>query len=207
MEPSTNLDLVEIVSATSLLSPSKLPISSNHSGDLTSTPAYLPIPEIQLFGGGAHAAGRIDIQDFMLIAVGAQTFGEALEWTAEVYRTAGELLRESGLLAGVADEGGWWPQFSSNEEALEWSVRAIEAAGFKPGQDLAISLDVAASEFGQSGSYCLSRDQRVLNRVEMLELLKNWLKHYPIISLEDPLAEDDDWKAVFQPWEYCSSHW
>ena len=162
----------------------------------TSTPAYLPIPEIQLFGGGAHAAGRIDIQDFMLIAVGAQTFGEALEWTAEVYRTAGELLRESGLLAGVADEGGWWPQFSSNEEALEWSVRAIEAAGFKPGQDLAISLDVAASEFGQSGSYRLSRDQRVLNRVEMLELLKNWLKHYPIISLEDPLAEDDDWKAV-----------
>jgi enolase len=86
----------------------------------TSAPAYLPLPEIQLFGGGAHAAGRIDIQDFMLIAVGAQTFGEALEWTAEVYRTAGELLHESGLLAGVADEGGWWPQFSSNEEALEW---------------------------------------------------------------------------------------
>ena len=132
----------------------------------------------------------------MLVAVGAQTFGEALEWTAEVYRTAGGLLHESGLLAGVADEGGWWPQFSSNEEALEWSVRAIEAAGFKPGQDLAISLDVAASEFGQSGRYRLSRDQRVLNRTEMLELLKNWLKHYPIISLEDPLAEDDDWKAI-----------
>ena len=105
-------------------------------------------------------------------------------------------MRESGLLAGVADEGGWWPQFSSNEEALEWSMRAIEAAGFKPGQDLAISLDVAASEFGQSGSYRLSRDQRVLNRIGMLELLKNWLKHYPIISLEDPLAEDDDWKAI-----------
>ena len=106
----------------------------------------------------------------MLIAVGAQTFGEALEWTAEVYRTAGELLRESGLLAGVADEGGWWPQYSSNEEALEWSVRAIEAAGFKPGQDLAISLDVAASEFGQSGSYRLSRDQR---RVPMFNVEKN----------------------------------
>ena len=162
----------------------------------TSTPAYLPIPEIQLFGGGAHAAGRIDIQDFMLIAVGAQTFGEALEWTAEVYRTAGELLRESGLLAGVAQEGRSIKKINSNEEALELSIRAIEAAGFKPGQDLAISLDVAASEFGQSGSYRLSRDQRVLNRTEMLELLKNWLKRYPIISLEDPLAEDDDWKAV-----------
>lgn len=166
---------------------------------LSSTPpAYLPLPEIQLFGGGAHAAGRVDIQDFMLIAVGAETFSEALEWTAEVYRAAGCLLRAQGRLAGVADEGGWWPQFSHNEEGLEWSVRAIEKAGFQPGRELALSLDVAASEFRQEGRYQLRCEQRELEREELLQLLNQWLQDYPIVSLEDPLGEDDDWSQLIQ---------
>ena len=154
-------------------------------------PVRLPLPEIQLFGGGAHAAQRVDVQDFMVIAVGATTFAQALDWTAEVYRTAGSLLKEHGLLAGVADEGGWWPMFESNETGLEWTVRAIEQAGFRPGTDLAISLDIAASEFGTDGTYRLNRDNRVLNRTEMTDLLCGWLRNYPIVSIEDPLAEDD----------------
>lgn len=163
------------------------------SGD---RPVGLPLPEIQLFGGGAHAAERVDIQDFMVIAVGASTFPEALEWTAEVYRAAGSLMRQHGLLAGVADEGGWWPMFEHNEAGLEWTVRAIEAAGFRPGTDLAISLDVAASEFAQAGTYRLNRDQAVLDRSGMVNLLVRWVQDYPIVSLEDPLAEDDDWSEL-----------
>ncbi len=154
-------------------------------------PVTLPLPEIQIFGGGAHAARRVDIQDFMIVCPGAETVAEALDWTAEVYRAAGELMAESGRLAGVADEGGWWPVFASNEEALEALVQAIERAGRRPGDEVAISLDVAASEFGKDGSYQLARDERVLDRDAMIELLEGWLDRYPIVSIEDPLAEDD----------------
>src|SRR5262249_31580455 len=114
-------------------------------------PAIIPLPEIQIFGGGAHAGRRIDVQDFMLIASRANSFAEALEVTAEVYRAAGAIMAERGLLQGVADEGGWWPAFSTNEEVLDTLMRAIERAGFVPGEDAAISLDIAASEFGQAG--------------------------------------------------------
>ena len=113
--------------------------------------ALLPLPEIQIFGGGAHAGRRVDIQDFMVMPVGASTFAEALEWTAEVYLAAGRLMARAGRLQGVADEGGYWPAFDTNEEALEFLVRAIEDAGRAPGDDLAISLDVAASEFHEAG--------------------------------------------------------
>src|SRR5262249_32577743 len=122
----------------------------------------LPLPEIQLFGGGAHAGRRVDIQDFMVIAVGAGTFAEALGMTADVDRAAGRLLADKGRLMGVADEGGFWPAFDSNEEGLGLAVAAIEKAGFTPGTDLAISLDVAASDFGQGGRYRLARDGREL---------------------------------------------
>ncbi len=114
-------------------------------------PASLPLPEIQIFGGGAHAGRRIDIQDLMVMPVAATSFAQALAMTAEVYRAAGELMRDAGKLAGVADEGGWWPAFDTNEEALAMLVRAIERTGFVPGDDIAISLDIAASEFGGDG--------------------------------------------------------
>src|SRR5438105_4263192 len=105
----------------------------------------LPLPEVQIFGGGAHAGRRVDVQDFMIVPVGAGDYTEALDWTAEVYRAAGELMAEAGLLQGVADEGGYWPNFRTNGEALDMLVRAIERAGFHPGEQVAISLDIAAS--------------------------------------------------------------
>ena len=154
-------------------------------------PALLPLPEIQIFGGGAHAGRRVDIQDFMVMPVGASTFAEALEWTAEVYLAAGARMARAGRLQGVADEGGYWPAFDTNEEALEFLVRAIEDAGRKPGDDLAISLDVAASEFHEDGRYRLGRDGRAVDRDALIALLIDWVDRYPIASIEDPLAEDD----------------
>jgi enolase len=151
----------------------------------------IPLPEIQIFGGGAHAGRRIDVQDLMVMPVAAASFAEALDVTAGVYRAAGDLMRDAGKLAGVADEGGWWPAFDSNEEALATLVRAIERAGYAPGADVAISLDVAASEFGRDGRYALARDRRVLDRDAMIAMLMGWLDRYPIASIEDPLAEDD----------------
>lgn len=154
-------------------------------------PVSLPLPEVQIFGGGAHAARRIDIQDLMVIPVGAWSFDDAMTMIAEIYRAAGELMHESGKLAGVADEGGWWPAFASNEEALDMTVRAIERAGCHPGGDAALSLDIAASEFGRDGRYTLALDQRELDRDGMSELLLDWIERFPIVSIEDPFAEDD----------------
>lgn len=151
----------------------------------------LPLPEIQIFGGGAHAGRRVDIQDFMVIAVGAKSYAEALEWTADVYRAAGDLMSEAGLLSGVADEGGFWPAFQSNEEALETLTRAIEKSGHRPAEDMAISLDVAASEFGASGNYHLTRDNRKLSSDLLSGMLVDWTERFPIVSIEDPLGEDD----------------
>jgi len=151
----------------------------------------LPIPQIQIFGGGAHASRRVDVQDFMVVCPGATSFAEAIAWTAEVYRAAGTLMAERGQLAGVADEGGWWPDFASNEEALETLVRAIERAGRVAGDEVAIALDVAASELGSGGRYSLGLEARELGRDEWIELLLGWTRRYPIVSIEDPLGEDD----------------
>jgi len=151
----------------------------------------LPMPQIQIFGGGAHAGRRVDIQDFMVVCPGARTFAQALEWTAEVYRSAGLLMQARGSLAGVADEGGWWPAFDTNEQALETLVESIERSGFVPGEQVAIALDVAASEFGRDGHYTLGLDARTLDSDGLIELLVRWIDRYPIASIEDPLAEDD----------------
>jgi enolase len=151
----------------------------------------LPMPQIQIFGGGAHAGRRVDVQDFMVVCPGATSFAQALEWTAEVYRHAGLLMAQRGSLFGVADEGGWWPDFSSNEQALEMLVLAIERAGFIPGDQVAIALDIAASEFGQQGQYRLGLESRALDSDGMIEMLLGWIDKYPIVSIEDPLAEDD----------------
>ena len=154
-------------------------------------PALLPLPEIQIFGGGAHAGRRVDIQDFMVMPVGASTFAQALEWTAAVYRAAGARMAQAGRLQGVADEGGYWPAFDTNEEALEFLVRAIEDTGRTPGDDLAISLDVAASELHDAGRYRLGLDGRAVDADALIEMLIGWIGRYPIVSIEDPLAEDD----------------
>jgi len=167
-----------------------LPLWRHLLGELGGAVA-LPLPEIQIFGGGAHAAGRIDIQDFMVVCPGAASVAEALAWTAEIYRAAGALMAETGRLAGVADEGGWWPAFDSNEDALEALLRAIERAGRRPGDEVLISLDVAASEFGRAGRYRLRADKAELDTEGLFERLAGWLERYPIGSIEDPFGEDD----------------
>jgi enolase len=151
----------------------------------------LPLPQIQIFGGGAHAAGRIDIQDLLVMPLGATSFDEALSMSAEVYRAAGDLMQALGRRTGVADEGGWWPDFASNEEALEMLTRSIEEAGYRPGDEVAIALDIAASEFGSSGRYRLGLDRRDMGTEEWIEVLIGWTRRYPIVSIEDPVAEDD----------------
>jgi len=151
----------------------------------------LPMPQIQIFGGGAHAGRRVDVQDFMVVCPGARSFAQSLEWTAEVYRAAGELMAARGSRMGVADEGGWWPDFTTNEQALETLVAAIERAGYIPGEQVAIALDIAASEFGRAGRYTLGLEGRTLDSDGLSEMLLRWLDRYPIASIEDPLAEDD----------------
>ena len=152
----------------------------------------MPLPEIQIFGGGAHAAQRVDVQDFMVIATGAEDFATALDWTAEIYRAAGQIMDEQGLLQGVAGEGGYWPAFNTNEAALDNLMVAIERAGLVPGEQVSISLDIAASEFGAAGRYRLGLEKRELDSDALCELLIGWIERYPIVSIEDPLGEDDE---------------
>src|SRR6185312_15321638 len=165
------------------------PLYAHLAGDAREL--VIPLPEIQIFGGGAHAGRRVDVQDFMIVAPGAHSFDQALEWTAEVYRAAGAMMADAGLLQGVADEGGLWPAFDSNEAALDALMRAIERAGFTPGQEIALSLDIAASEFHENGRYRLALDGRALDTDGMAAMLIDWLDRYPIVSIEDPLAEND----------------
>ena len=151
----------------------------------------MPLPQIQIFGGGAHANRRIDIQDLMVIPVGAKEYSEALDWTARVYAAAGRLMADAGNLAGVADEGGFWPNFASNVVAVETLVRAIEAAGLIPSADVAIAIDVAASTLGKGGIYHLGLERTRVDSDELSEMLLRWLERYPIVSVEDPVGEDD----------------
>jgi enolase len=164
-----------------------LPLWRYLAGD---NPVSLPLPEIQIFGGGAHAGRRIDIQDLLVMPIAATSMDEALAMVAEVYRAAGDLMADAGKRAGVADEGGWWPDFSSNEEALQMLTRSIEKAGYQNGEVM-ISLDIAASEFGSGGCYRPGLELREYTTAEWIAVLINWIDKYPILSIEDPVAEDD----------------
>jgi enolase len=155
-------------------------------------PVALPMPMIQIFGGGAHAGQRLDVQDFLVIPIGAASFDEALMMAAGVYRAAGEIMAERGRLRGVADEGGWWPEFGSNADALDTLVEAIDRAGLFPGDTIGIAIDVAASQLYRDGRYRLDADAAELEAEELIELLGGWCRRYPIVSVEDPVAEDDD---------------
>ncbi len=151
----------------------------------------MPIPQIQIFGGGAHARGRVDVQDYMIVCIGAGSFGEALEWTSQVYAAAGARLEKRGALAGVADEGGYWPAFKSNEEGLAELVGAISDVGLEPGTDVAIALDLAATQLHRAGGYHLALENRALSAEQLHAMLLRWLERYPIVSIEDPFAEHD----------------
>jgi len=152
----------------------------------------LPMPMIQIFGGGAHAGRRVDIQDFLIMPIAAASFDEALVTAARVYRAAGEVMADRGRLRGVADEGGWWPEFASNAEALDTLVEAIDRATLKPGEEVGVAIDVAASQFYCGGRYRLAADGVELETEALIDLLGGWCRRYPIVSVEDPVAEDDD---------------
>lgn len=151
----------------------------------------MPLPQIQIFGGGAHASRRTDIQDFLVMPVGAQTFDEALCMVGDVYRAAGDEMARRGRRSGVADEGGWWPDFDSNEQALQVLATAIDKAGYGQGEVM-MCLDIAASEFGRDGRYRLGLGETEYDRAGWMAQLVQWLHRYPIISVEDPFAEDDE---------------
>ena len=166
----------------------KLPLWKKLAGDAR---VAMPVPQVQIFGGGAHARGRVDIQDYMVICIGAGGFREALDWTAAIYAAAGARLARRGLLQGVADEGGYWPAFKTNEEALAELVGAISDAGLEPGRDAAIALDIAAGQLHRGGAYHLALENRQLSAGQLHAMLGRWIERYPIVSIEDPFAEHE----------------
>lgn len=158
----------------------------------------LPLPEIQIVGGGAHAAWRTDIQDFLIIATGARSYAETLEMTYNVYHTAGELLKAQGRQSGLADEGGYWPDFDSHQDIFNFLLETIETAGYRPGEEIALSLDIAASDLFDGQRYHLPLDRSSYTSEEFVALLQDWCSRYPILSVEDPLADTDreGWKKL-----------
>jgi len=154
---------------------------------------YLPLPMMNIINGGAHAANNLDIQEFMIIPVGAQTMFQAVEMGAETFHTLKKILKDKGLSTAVGDEGGFAPNLKSNEEAIKLIISAIKSAGYKPGKDIGIALDAAASEFYAKGKYDLKSEKKILSPEDMISYYENLVDKYPIISIEDGLAEQD-WK-------------
>jgi enolase len=158
----------------------------------------LPAPMMNVINGGAHADNTVDLQEFMLFPVGAPSFGEALRWGAEIFHTLKKLLSDKGYITAVGDEGGFAPNLESNREAIELVLRAIEAAGYRPGEDVAIALDPASSEFHRDGRYVLEGEGASLSPEEMVGFWQEWVERYPILSIEDGLdeADWDGWRAL-----------
>ncbi len=158
----------------------------------------LPIPFLNILNGGKHADNNVDIQEFMIAPIGAPSFKEALRYASEVYHTLKGILKSKGLSTSVGDEGGFAPNLARNEDAIEAIIAAIEKAGYKPGKDIAIVLDPAASEFYSGGKYLLKADNKSLSSEEMVDYYAGLVSKYPIISLEDGLAENDweGWKIL-----------
>jgi enolase len=155
----------------------------------------LPVPLMNIINGGAHADNNVDFQEFMIVPAGAPTFAEALRWGAEVFHTLKGVLKKRGYATAVGDEGGFAPSLKSNDEAIEVILEAIHGAGYKPGEEIALALDPASSEFHLDGQYVFKKsDGRKLSAEQMVEYWVNWCKQFPIISIEDGLAEND-WKG------------
>lgn len=154
----------------------------------------LPVPLMNILNGGKHAEDGVDFQEFMIAPLGAPTFAEGLRWGVETYHALKSVLHSKGLNVGVGDEGGFAPSLKNNEEALELIVNAISKAGYKPGSQIAVALDPASSEFFQGGKYNLAKEGRVLSREEMVDYYAKLVDKYPIVSIEDGVAEED-WDA------------
>jgi enolase len=158
----------------------------------------LPMPMMNVINGGVHAYNTIDLQEYMLVPVGAASFSEALRWCTETYHVLNRVLRERRLATGIGDEGGFAPDLGTNEDGVRFLVEAIEAAGFTPGQEIAIALDAAATEFYENGRYTLSGEGRSLDRDGLVSFFVDIVDRYPVVSIEDPMAEDDweGWAAI-----------
>jgi enolase len=158
----------------------------------------MPVPMMNVINGGAHATGGADMQEFMIVPVGAPTFSEAIRYGAEVFHALKNVLHHRGLPTTVGDEGGFAPALGSNEGALQVIVEAIEAAGYVPGADVAIAMDPAASEFYKDGMYHLKADGMVLTSAQMVDVYATWVDKYPIVSIEDGMSEMDwaGWKVL-----------
>ena len=186
---------VSLATAKAAASALELPLYRYLGGPMSNV---LPVPLMNVINGGAHADNNVDIQEFMIVPHGAPSFSEALRWGAEVFMALSQVLKAKNLLTGVGDEGGFAPNLGSNQEALELLVSAIEKAGFKPGTEVALALDVAASEFYKDGQY--TYDGTAHSPIELIDYLAGLSSQYPIISIEDPLHEEDweHWKLLTQ---------
>ena len=158
----------------------------------------LPVPQFNVLNGGAHAQTRVDFQEFMLAPLGLPTYSEALRARGRVFHALRSILHGRGLGTGQGDEGGYAPDLEHNEAAMELLIEAINAAGYKPGKDVAIMLDPASSEFFENGKYVLRGEGRTLEPAELVDLWEGWCDRYPIVSIEDGMAEDDwdGWKLI-----------
>jgi len=160
----------------------------------------LPVPMMNILNGGKHALDSTDLQEFLIMPLGASSFQEALRWCSETYQALKKLLAKKGYSTNVGDEGGFAPSLKSNEEAVELILEAIAKAGYKPGDQIYLALDPAASEFYENGKYHLKKEGRVLSSEQMIAFYEDWVRKYPIVSLEDGLAEDDwdGWRALME---------
>ena len=158
----------------------------------------LPLPMCNILNGGKHAVDSTDFQEFMVMPVGASSFSEAIRWCAEVYQALKKVLHDGHFSTNVGDEGGFAPSLATNAAAIEYILRAIEAAGYRPGEQIAIALDPASTELYHDGHYVLEKEGRTLTSHEMVDFWADWCARYPIVSIEDGLAEDDweGWKAL-----------
>ena len=158
----------------------------------------LPVPMMNVLNGGAHADNNVDLQEFMIMPIGAPSFAEAVRWGTQTYHVLKKVLHDRGLSTSIGDEGGFAPNLSSNEEALQVLLTAIEQAGFTPGTDIALALDVASTEFFHDGAYHLDGEGKSLTPSAMVDLLAGWCDKYPIVSIEDGMSEEDwdGWKAL-----------
>jgi enolase len=185
---------ISLASARAAAQQLKIPLYRYLGGPLA---RVLPIPMMNILNGGAHAPNNVDIQEFMIMPVGADCFSTGLRWGAEVFQALKDLLKENKLSVAVGDEGGFAPDLESNEQALEYVIEAIQRAGYVPGEQVAVALDAAASEFSADGRYSIE-GREGLTAAELTEMYKEWCEHYPIVSLEDGLGEDDwdGWKEL-----------
>jgi len=188
---------VSMAAARAAANASEIPLYQ-HIGGINAR--VLPVPMMNIINGGAHAANNLDIQEFMILPFGADSIAQAVQMGAETFHNLAKILKGEGLSTAVGDEGGFAPNLKSNEEALEYIINAIEAAGYRPGKDIGITLDAAASEFYKDGKYIFASEGRELSARELIDYYEKLVEKYPLYSIEDGLAEDDwdSWEIMTQ---------